>query len=276
MRVRVRHELTFTLKPGLRTAIAAIRVTPRNHEGQYIQRWSLDIQPDCRLHLHEDAFGNLVHTFSVEAPGDTVVFAASGDADTQDTCGIVRRAAERFPPSLFLRPTDLTLADAPIVAMAEKVRAHADEPLGQLHALMSTIHETIAESDGTGGDPAAAASAVIADGKGPSGGLTHLFLSAARHLKIPARQISGYVAEAETAGALREWAEAYVPKIGWIGFDCGRALCPTEAYVRLAVGLDALGVCPVRGLGTAPAEVIEVREATRSARSVQSQTQRQR
>ena len=37
------------------------------------------------------------------------------------------------------------------------------------------------------------------------------------------------------------------PGLGWVGFDAVNCVCPTEAYVRVAVGLDALGAAPVRG-----------------------------
>ena len=38
-----------------------------------------------------------------------------------------------------------------------------------------------------------------------------------------------------------------VEDLGWVGFDPANAICPTDAYVRVAVGLDYLGAAPVRG-----------------------------
>jgi transglutaminase-like putative cysteine protease len=38
-----------------------------------------------------------------------------------------------------------------------------------------------------------------------------------------------------------------VPRLGWVGFDTANCVCPAEAHVRVAVGLDALGAAPVRG-----------------------------
>ena len=43
------------------------------------------------------------------------------------------------------------------------------------------------------------------------------------------------------------WAEAWVEDLGWVGFDPANGICPTEHYVRVAVGLDALGATPIRG-----------------------------
>ncbi|OYZ89651.1 MAG: transglutaminase, partial [Xanthobacter sp. 17-67-6] len=103
MRVRIYHQIIHKLEPGLRIATATIKLTPRNHEGQHIVRWPLDVQPDCRLYPHEDAFGNLCHTFSVEGPLDHITLLAEGDVETRDMTGVVRGTVERFPPSLFLR-----------------------------------------------------------------------------------------------------------------------------------------------------------------------------
>jgi transglutaminase-like putative cysteine protease len=43
------------------------------------------------------------------------------------------------------------------------------------------------------------------------------------------------------------WAEAFVPDLGWVGFDAANGICATEAHVRVAAGLDYLGAAPVRG-----------------------------
>jgi transglutaminase-like putative cysteine protease len=79
----------------------------------------------------------------------------------------------------------------------------------------------------------------------------HIFLAAARYLDIPARYIAGYLQMADgriEQEAGHAWAEAFIPDIGWVGFDPANGLCPTEAYVRVAVGLDAIGAAPVRGV----------------------------
>jgi transglutaminase-like putative cysteine protease len=79
---------------------------------------------------------------------------------------------------------------------------------------------------------------------------THIFITAARHLGIPARYIGGHFyrqddVTAQDAG--HAWAEAFVEKLGWVGFDPTNGISPTEAHVRVATGLDYLGAAPVRG-----------------------------
>lgn len=279
MRVRVRHEITHRFEPAARQAIATLRLTPRSHVGQHILRWTLDVTPDARLMAEEDAFGNLVHSFSAEGTVEAMTVVAEGEVDAQDTTGIVAGSAERFPPSLFLRQTMLTEPDEAIHALAAEIAAEAKEPLARLHALMVGLHERFPEAATDAETAALPAAKVLAAGTGTSAELSHLFLSAARALRIPARQVSGYAAQDDASAAYREWAEAHVPGIGWVGFDCGANLCPTESYVRLAAGLDSHGVAPMLSTGISAQNKAVACDALQKARPAspakQSQKQRQ-
>ena len=89
------------------------------------------------MHQHEDAFGNITHSFTAEGPFDRLSVAVDGEVDTQDTAGLVNGAVERFPPQLFLRETPLTQPDPAIVEFAKATRAAADgDKLGLMHALL--------------------------------------------------------------------------------------------------------------------------------------------
>lgn len=280
MRIRIRHELSQRLEPGTRNMAVTVRLTPRAHEGQFILRWALDLSTDSRLHPQEDAFGNICHTFTVDGPCDRLIVIAEGEVETQDTTGIVRGTVERFPPSLFLRQTDLTEASETVAAFADSIEAPADDPLALLHALMVALHGKVKELDGPPiGDPLTADAALKA-GEACASSLAHVFTAAARHRGIPARHISGYVApDDEDAGTgegkARHWAEAYVPKIGWVSFDAGRNLCGTDHYVRLAVGLDAMGVAPLRSTGLDLEERVSAWDGRAALKLVQSQSQGQ-
>lgn len=275
MRVRIRHEITQRFEPGSRNLSVIVRLTPRPHEGQFIQRWTLDLNSDCRLHPQEDAFGNFCHAFSVEGPTDHVTVVAEGEVETFDTTGIVRGAVEPFPPALYLRETTLTHPTAAVIAFAdEALKDTPEDPLSQLHALMVRVHESLEEVEPTGSTMPLSADEVLAEKSACAGGMAHVFLAAARHAGIPARHISGYLA-VDDEGCARHWAEAYVPKIGWIAFDPGRNLCATENYVRLAVGLDAFGVAPMRSTGFECRESVSAADGRPAPRVAQAQSQGQ-
>src|SRR5579863_2749673 len=106
MRLRVLHRNTYHYDPPAAGVIQVLRLTPRNHEGQYVVRWRIDVSTDARLAAHEDAFGNLTHVFSADGPLSELCVEVDGEVETQNTNGIVRGTVERFAPSLFLRDTD--------------------------------------------------------------------------------------------------------------------------------------------------------------------------
>jgi transglutaminase-like putative cysteine protease len=250
MRIRISHESIYRYDAPVAGVIQTLRLTPRNHDGQYIVFWRIDISEDCRLDHHEDAFGNITHTFTAEGAFTELGVTVDGEVDTQDTHGIVRGAIERFPPSLFLRETALTRPDTAILAFAREARAATgDDTLALLHHMTERLHRDVAfDPDPTHTATTAAESFALR--RGVCQDLSHIFISAARSLDIPARYVGGYFHRAD--GVVRQeaghaWAEAFVPDIGWVGFDPANGISPTDAHVRVAIGLDYLGASPVRG-----------------------------
>jgi transglutaminase-like putative cysteine protease len=250
MRIRISHESIYRYDAPVTGVIQTLRLTPRNHDGQYVVFWRIDISEDCRLDSHEDAFGNITHTFTAEGAFTELGVTVDGEVETQDTHGIVRGAIERFPPSLFLRETALTRPDSAILAFAREARAAAGEDaLTLLHLATERLHQEIVfDTDPT--HTATTAAEAFALRRGVCQDLSHVFIAAARSLGIPARYVGGYFHRAD--GVVRQeaghaWAEAFVPDIGWVGFDPANGISPTDAHVRVAIGLDYLGASPVRG-----------------------------
>jgi transglutaminase-like putative cysteine protease len=250
MRIRISHESIYRYDAPVSGVIQTLRLTPRNHDGQYVVFWRIDISEDCRLDHHEDAFGNITHTFTAEGSFTELGVTVDGEVETQDTHGIVRGAIERFPPSLFLRETALTRPDTAILAFAREVRAGGgDDTLMLLHNMTERLHrEIVFDPDPT--HTATTAAEAFAMRRGVCQDLSHIFISAARSLDIPARYVGGYFHRAD--GVVQQeaghaWAEAFVPDIGWVGFDPANGISPTDQHVRVAIGLDYLGASPVRG-----------------------------
>jgi len=250
MRLHIAHSTVYHYDPPASGAIQLLRLTPRNHDGQYVVRWRIDVSPDARLSAREDAFGNMTHVFSATGPFPQLTVAVDGEVETHGTDGVVRGTVERFPPSLFLRETPQTQADAAIVNLAEQARvAGAGVALASLHALLDRLHDEMTYDVALTNTPMTAADA-FAGKRGVCRDLTHIFIAAAHCLAIPARYVAGYMqvedgADAQEAG--HAWAEAFVPDLGWVGFDPANGVCPTDAYVRVAIGLDSHGAAPVRG-----------------------------
>jgi transglutaminase-like putative cysteine protease len=249
MRLRIAHSIIHHYEPPATGVIQVLRLTPRNYEGQYIINWRIDVSGDTRLNAHEDAFGNLTHVFAADGPFAELSINVEGEVETQNTDGVVRGTLERFPPSLFLRDTALTQADEAIRDFALDLRAaNGGNTLAELHGLLNRLHEEFIREADPEGPPTVAAVEAFKHRRGGAGDLTHIFLGAARSLQIPARYVAGYrCGRDEPEGGGHAWAEAHVPRVGWVGFDTFNRVCPTESHVRVAIGLDALGAAPVRG-----------------------------
>lgn len=265
MRILISHDTVYRYNEPPHGIVQTLRLTPRNHASQYVAWWRIDISADCQLDAHEDAFGNLTHTFSIENPIDELTIHVEGAVDTEDAHGIVRGAIERFPPSLFLRETSLTQPDEAIVAFARDVKESADAaPLALLHELLARVHtEMMFDTDPTHASTTAAEAFALK--RGVCQDLTHVFIAAARSLGVPARYISGYFFRSDGVveqHAGHAWAEAHVPEIGWISFDPANGISGTDAHVRVAAGLDYLSAAPIRGTrygGGAEALAVRVR-----------------
>jgi len=249
MRILITHDTSYRFERPASGVIQVLRLTPRHHEGQYVVRWRIDLSHDCRLDQREDAFGNIVHSFTLAGPVQEIALHVEGEVETQDTSGIVRGAVERFPPSFYLRPTPLTEPDAAITAFAADIAAAAAAPLDRLHLLLAALNRDIRfDTDPTQVHTTAAQAFGL--GRGVCQDLTHIFLSACRQMDIPARYVGGHLYRDDgviNQGAGHAWAEAHVPGLGWVGFDPANCVSPTEAHVRVAVGLDYHGAAPVRG-----------------------------
>jgi transglutaminase-like putative cysteine protease len=199
--------------------------------------------------MHEDAFGNVTHVMTHGAIEDLTI-TVGGLIETHDTGGVLRGTDERFPPSLFLRQTALTSVNPAMEIFARELRAESEsDALGFLHTLMTQVseHMTFDEDPTTSGT-----SAVEAFGlkRGVCQDYAHIFIACARSGGVPARFVSGHFLRSDgtvNQQAGHAWAEAYVPDLGWIGFDPANCICTTEAHARIAIGLDYLGAAPIRG-----------------------------
>lgn len=249
MRLRLRHETSYKYDTPARGAIQILRLTPRNHATQFVKRWRVEIDADCRLDRDEDAYGNITHTFSVDGPIDSMKITVDGEVDTSADAGVITGSFERFPLAYWISDTPLTEADASMREFAADTAGQdGGDPLAYLHRLMKTINESFAfDTEAT--HVATRAVDAFAAKAGVCQDYAQVFASAARARGIPARYVSGYYfrTDSDDQEAGHAWAEAHVDGIGWIGFDPANGACTDSRYIRVATGRDSLEASPIRG-----------------------------
>lgn len=82
----------------------------------------------------------------------------------------------------------------------------------------------------------------------------HIMIALVRRMGIPCRYVSGYLFHRagektrSTEGATHAWVEAFLPELGWVGFDPTNDVLADETHVRTAIGRDYADVPPTRGV----------------------------
>lgn len=247
MRLSIRHETHYDYDTPLAYSAQRLHLWPVDFAAQKTISWSVTAPGFDKALAYTDGFGNRVHMVTFGEVEGPVSIVAEGVVDVTDVAGVVKGLVSAAPEAVFLRQTKSTTATASLRALAEKQFA-GRSVLEGLHALMAEIHTRVAYEVGATHAHTTAAEA-FADGRGVCQDHAHIFAAAARSAGIPARYVTGYLVTGQGASstAAHAWAEALVPDLGWVGFDPANAKCPTDHYVRVAAGLDATGVAPIRG-----------------------------
>ena len=83
---------------------------------------------------------------------------------------------------------------------------------------------------------------------------THIMIALVRQLRVPCRYVSGYLyhrsngPDRSAEDAMHAWVEAYLPGLGWVGFDPTNNVLTGDRHIRVAVGRDYADVPPTRGV----------------------------
>lgn len=249
MHLFIDHRTEYLFSEPQRRIVQLLRVTPSSFDGQQVIDWQINAECDVRLLPGRDGFGNETSMLYCDGPLTRMVLSIRGEVLTENRHGIVHDAPDPLPPELFLQQTDLTRPTAEIIDFAETTAKKEKDRIASLHLLMDTLHERIRfDPDQT--YVQRAAGEAFAESAGVCQDQAHIFVTAARSLNIPARYVSGHLYRREGAveqPAAHAWAEAWVENLGWIGFDPVNAMCPDDAYIRVAIGLDYQAAAPLSG-----------------------------
>lgn len=249
MHFRVEHDTTYGYGETALYSAQYLRLTPRHHDHQDVWDWS--VRSNAPLVSFTDAFGNVVHVLTLAARHREIRINVRGNATTRDTHGILPAEPEPFPPTAYLRATGYTEVDEALKDFAEGHRAAvARNVIGGLHGLMAAIRERVSYEVGVT-DARTTASRAFVEGSGVCQDHAHVFIACCRHLGVPARYVSGYLwvnPDDNDYDANHAWAEAFAPDLGWVSFDVANRMSATDAYLRVAMGLDYNGAAPLLGV----------------------------
>jgi transglutaminase-like putative cysteine protease len=245
MRLSVRHVTTYSYDPPADRCALRLRLYPPSFDAQRVLAWTVSVNGATIAPLLTTATGDRESIWTCSRSEAEVAIAAEGQIETSDASGVVRGIKDGVRPSVYLRTTPLTETDARIEALANGVGGRS--ALDRMHGLMNAVRDAVDYKTASTGTHTTAAQALKL-GTGVCQDHAHVFISAARVLRVPARYVVGYLlALDEKLTETHAWAETYVPDIGWVGFDPANRVCPTDRYVRLGCGVDSADAAPIRG-----------------------------
>ncbi|MFG3695341.1 transglutaminase N-terminal domain-containing protein [Stutzerimonas stutzeri] len=241
MKLSISHDTSYRYQDQVRGSIQYLRLTPQESQRQHVHSWQLDLPRPARA--QRDPYGNVLHVLTLDEPHDELVIRAQGQVEIDEACEC---EAEEGSPLPFLRTSALTHADDALKEFAFshcEARRDRDALSGLMHALADRMVYTPGSTQ-----VESTAAQAFAGGAGVCQDHSHAFIACSRSLGIPARYVSGYLLTDDSDHlASHAWVEAWLDG-QWYSFDVSNRLIRPERHLKLAVGLDYLDACPVRGM----------------------------
>ncbi len=249
MLINVHHETRYTYDQVIAHTVQRLALTPQNLPCQNVIDWSIDAPGIEAAPSYSDAFGNTIRLCTQVNTVGEMLIVARGMVETIDCDGVVGQMPGDPPARLFLRQTRFTDPDNTMRSMATGIASGEAGELDIMHRLMAELHGRL-RFDVNSTHALTHGREAFAAGHGVCQDFSHILIGMARHLDIPARYVTGYLLlnDEIRAEAQHAWAEVWVSNLGWVGFDPANNVCPTDRYIRLCNGLDAMSAAPIRGL----------------------------
>ncbi len=268
MRLHIHHTTSYRYEDHVAHSTQYLRLTPRDSRRQKILSWQLRMPAGSAQSV--DAYGNVLHVITVDFPHQDLRVEAEGIVEVSDDA---LDDGGDLSPMVFLRHTPLTEPDALLDAFARIDAAlFTLDPQAAAWSLLERVHAHLQFQEGSTHAGTSAAQA-FALAQGVCQDYTHVYLACARILGLPARYVSGYLfTERSEHVASHAWVEVWTGS-GWWGLDVANRIEAGHQHLKLAVGMDYLDACPVRGVRVGGG--LENLDATARVRIADEQQQQQ-
>ncbi|MGB1465401.1 MAG: transglutaminase family protein [Alcanivorax nanhaiticus] len=241
MKLSIQHSTEYRYSERVKHSTQYLRLTPRPSARQRVLSWQLDL-PE---HADEgsDGYNNILHVLTLDKPHQQIALTVKGVVEITDEDG--EDCDHRLSPLVFTRHTFLTECNESLLDLAH--RHDGQEECLRLERLSESILEGMPVTPGVT-SVASNAREAWKLGKGVCQDHTHVFLACCRALGMPARYVSGYLYSKDSEHvASHAWAEVWQGD-SWKTFDVTNQTCQPRHHLKLAVGMDYMDACPVRGV----------------------------
>ncbi|GAA5529359.1 transglutaminase family protein [Herpetosiphon gulosus] len=262
----IRHVTRFRYSNPISESMMEVRKQPRTEGDQRCLSFDITTKPKSKVLVYYDPQGNTVHHFGIprahtqleiitqayvenriQAPADDLMLDLSTWQILEDHA-LNGNDWDYLNPSQFVHSTDLLQAFATEIGLSKQL-----DPLSLIRQINQAIYdkfEYVPQS--TRAD--SPIDEALATRRGVCQDYTHIMLSLLRWLQIPARYVSGYLFHRtddtvrSAADASHAWVEAWLPSLGWVGFDPTNNVTVSDRHIRVALGRDYADVPPTHGI----------------------------
>jgi transglutaminase-like putative cysteine protease len=275
----IQHNTRYRYSEPVTESVMELRMSPRTEGVQRCWRFKLLTSPTARLTEYRDYLGNTVHFFDIPGQHRQLTITAEAvveigalspvpDAVTGDAWAELDERTARGEFWESLHPGERTQPSAALAAFARDldVRRRGD-PLSLLRELNGRLYAAF-DYDQETTTVDSTIDEVVAERRGVCQDFAHVMAALVRAVGIPCRYVSGYLyheksyQDRSVPDATHAWVEAWLPSLGWIGFDPTNNVLAEGRHIRVAVGRDYADVPPTHGVfkGDAESELeVEVR-----------------
>lgn len=245
MKMHIQHTTRYRYEQDVVRSTQYLRLTPNDSEHQKVLSWNLRLPAAATRST--DAYGNVLHVITVDYPHQDLEIQAEGYVEVNDNA---RELPDGISPLVFLRSTPLTRSDAAMLEFALPAAAlvtTAPEKAARL--LMERVRGHM-QFQGGETEVTTPANEAFAKKLGVCQDFAHVFLALSRSIGLPARYVSGYLhTDNDDHIASHAWVEVWTDRYWW-GLDIANGVEAGQQHLKLAVGMDYLEACPIRGVRT--------------------------
>jgi transglutaminase-like putative cysteine protease len=273
MTFNVIHRTTYGYSAPVTVSQHAARVQPRELRNQFLENFSLRIEPEPAVRkTRTDYFGNRICFFSIQEVHRRLEIVAECRVTVVPTTPPVlslspgwEQAARLFSDPVspeVVEPYEFVF-DSPLLRASPALADYARQSFTPESPLLVSaldfnrrIHADF-KYDKVATTVATPLEEVLKTRRGVCQDFAHFAIACLRSLGLAARYVSGYL-RTESPGkpapigadASHAWFSVFCPGLGWTDFDPTNNVMPQDAHLTLAYGRDFNDVSPVSGIIT--------------------------
>ncbi len=261
----IRHLTRFRYSHPVSESIMETRMHPRTDATQHCLSFTLSVSPRCRVFTYRDHLGNNIQHFDIPGDHTQLVIIAESIVEHQtladiplslspDAWGALDELVQAGDYWEMLLPSAFAAETPALLELAGKLDIRRrDDPLGLVHELNQRLFDYFEYVPRHTRVDSPIDEAIVS-GKGVCQDFAHTMIALLRHVRIPARYVSGYLFrgredhDRSTPDATHAWVEVLMPHLGWVGFDPTNNLVAQHRHIRTAIGRDYRDVPPTHGI----------------------------